>query len=750
MSLMKSQFARYFSAVIGIAAVFLLRLGIIRLAGGDLPYFITFYPIVMVVALFAGLGPGLLSTGASALISFLWIIPPPGDPASHGFSDHVGLVLFMGMGVLMSVVGWNYGRARDNLKAEKRRLYDVLETLPAYVVLLKPDHKILFANRFFRERFGECEGKVCYEFLYGRNLPCENCEPFKVLNNGEKHHWEWTGPDGKNYDVHGFPFRDADDTPLIMEMGIDITDQKKAEEALRDTLDTLEVRVVKRTAELARAKEEWELTFNSVPDLIAILDKNQRIVRVNRAMAERMGVTPDQPVGRFCYECVHGTDHPPHYCPYAQTIADGREHTVEAHEDKLGGFFSISTNALRNEAGEIIGSVHIARDVTKHKHAENERLKSEMRLKRAQEIAHLGSWELDVIGNRLSWSDEVYRIFGLKPQEFGATYEAFLERVHPDDRKAVDDAYSSSLREGRDSYEIEHRIVRRDNGEIRVVHEKCDHVRDDYGRIVRSVGMVHDVTERKRAEAQLKEFYRELEQKVEQKTAELLSVKRLSDIGTLAATVAHELRNPLGVIQLAVENMRRKKLVSGTDEHLVRIEKKLVESNQIIDNLLFYSKIKPPKFEHINLHGVIDECLDTMQTAHKEKNVQLERKFDEVKNVEIEADPLQVKEILSNILNNAYESLKDEGGRIELHALKGDNGLVEIEIKDNGGGIRREDLERVSQPFFSTKSKGTGLGLAICDELINMHGGKMKISSQEGVGTKVNISLPINRNFMGM
>jgi len=130
--------------------------------------------------------------------------------------------------------------------------------------------------------------------------------------------------------------------------------------------------------------------------------------------------------------------------------------------------------------------------------------KSEERLKRSQEIAHLGSWELDLVNNKLSWSDEVYRIFGIQPQEFGATYEAFLEAVLPDDRAAVDAAYSSSLREGRDTYEIEHRVIRKSTGEIRTVHERCEHFRDSSGRIIRSVGMVHDITERKKAEEALR------------------------------------------------------------------------------------------------------------------------------------------------------------------------------------------------------------------------------------------------------
>ncbi|HEX9007078.1 MAG TPA: PocR ligand-binding domain-containing protein [Bacteroidota bacterium] len=127
--------------------------------------------------------------------------------------------------------------------------------------------------------------------------------------------------------------------------------------------------------------------------------------------------------------------------------------------------------------------------------AERERLTGS--LERSQEIAHLGSWELDLETNRLTWSDEVYRIFGLRPQEFGATYEAFLEYVHPEDRAAVHRAYEASIRNNRDIYEIDHRIVRKGTGEVRYVHERCEHVRDASGVIVRSVGMVHDITERK-------------------------------------------------------------------------------------------------------------------------------------------------------------------------------------------------------------------------------------------------------------
>ncbi|MGD9939306.1 MAG: LytS/YhcK type 5TM receptor domain-containing protein [Clostridia bacterium] len=131
-------------------------------------------------------------------------------------------------------------------------------------------------------------------------------------------------------------------------------------------------------------------------------------------------------------------------------------------------------------------------------------------LARSQELAHVGTWELDLKTGNLTWTDEVYRIFGLKVQEFPATYEAFLQHVHPSDRSAVDHAYTESLDKNLDSYEIEHRVVRANTGEERFVHEKCQHTRSSSGRVIRSIGMVQDITERKAAEDRLQANQAEL------------------------------------------------------------------------------------------------------------------------------------------------------------------------------------------------------------------------------------------------
>jgi PAS domain S-box-containing protein len=160
-------------------------------------------------------------------------------------------------------------------------------------------------------------------------------------------------------------------------------------------------------------------------------------------------------------------------------------------------------------------------DFLRHK-AEETLRESENMLRSAQEIAHLGSWELDSATNTLKWSEEIYRIFGLTPGEIKATYKSFLDAVHPDDRALVDAAYSGSVRAGKKMFEIEHRIVKKHSGEEIFVHQKCEHFRDNSGNIVRSIGMVHDITERRRQQEAYRVHARLLQYSVKHSLDDLL------------------------------------------------------------------------------------------------------------------------------------------------------------------------------------------------------------------------------------
>ena len=125
------------------------------------------------------------------------------------------------------------------VRIERQRLQEVLNMLPAYVILLTRDYHVPMANRFFEERFGKAGGRRCFEYLFNRREPCENCETYRVLKTNAPHRWEWTGPDGRNYDVYDFPFTDVDGSSLVMEVGLDITERKRAEQEQRLLRDEL-------------------------------------------------------------------------------------------------------------------------------------------------------------------------------------------------------------------------------------------------------------------------------------------------------------------------------------------------------------------------------------------------------------------------------------------------------------------------------------------------------------------------------
>jgi PAS domain S-box-containing protein len=154
------------------------------------------------------------------------------------------------------------------VKNERKRFLDVLEMLPAYVILLTPDYHVAFDNRFFRERFGESHGRRCFEYLFNRTEPCAVCETYKVLKTMTPHEWEWLGPDGRNYHIYDFPFVDSDGSTLILEMGIDITEQRQAQETLRNINETLDRRVSERTADLSESEARYRLLSESLEETV--------------------------------------------------------------------------------------------------------------------------------------------------------------------------------------------------------------------------------------------------------------------------------------------------------------------------------------------------------------------------------------------------------------------------------------------------------------------------------------------------
>lgn len=249
-------------------------------------------------------------------------------------------------------------------------------------------------------------------------------------------------------------------------------------------------------------------------------------------------------------------------------------------------------------------------------------------------------------------------------------------------------------------------------------------IKDEDGKITALILILLDVTVRKKTEI------------------ELGIAKRLSDIGSLATTVAHELRSPLGVIQGTVYNVKKKNKDEKLINNMNRIERKISESEKIINNLLNYSRIKLPELKNIHFYNFLNECVNDIKRQNMNTEIEIRMEYESLKDIKIQIDPFQIREVFMNILNNAFQSFPDNKGSIKIRGYI-DSGYININIKDNGEGIDNEDLDKLFEPFFTKKSKGTGLGLTICRELINLHKGNIEIESKKGKGTVVHISFPL-------
>jgi PAS domain S-box-containing protein len=270
-------------------------------------------------------------------------------------------------------------QAYTAVQAERQRLYDVLQTLPVYVVLLSQDYQVTFANRFFEQRYGKAHGRPCHKYLFDRDTPCEVCETYKVLKTAGSLDWRWTGPDDHDYEIHDFPFTDTDGSPMIMEVGIDITEMNRAKRALHETNALLELRVAERTAELKVAQQEAEqardllqIAMDNAPALMSYIDKDCRYRRVNKNYERWFGYGNEQIYGRHMRE-VLGEMMWQTLSPYIERVLAGEQVAFELQAPYIEGrpswvyaTYSPDFDAKRQVRGFV---VHVL-DISEHKRAE--------------------------------------------------------------------------------------------------------------------------------------------------------------------------------------------------------------------------------------------------------------------------------------------------------------------------------------------------------------------------------------------
>jgi two-component system sporulation sensor kinase A len=420
--------------------------------------------------------------------------------------------------------------------------------------------------------------------------------------------------------------------------------------------------------------------------------------------------------------------------------------TVRRRKDGQDIYVSMSISPINDQSGSLIGYSTIARDISERKKTETALRESESRFRNMADTAPVMIW--------MSGRDTLFNFFNKALFDFtGQTPErgmgsGWTDHIHPDDVQRYRDRYLTAF-DHREKFTIDYRL-RRWDGEYRWVLD-TGVPRINGGKFEGYIGSCVDITEQKLAEEVLARQAESLKKSVEERSRELNKAQeelkkanRLAEIGTLAATVAHELRNPLGVIQMAAFNLKRRHQELAEDRHITNIEKKVWEGERIINNLLTYASIKVPRYEEIPLVKTLDDCLTAIQNRFQDATVTVERRYDVEPMFSIEADQLQMIEVFNNILMNAYQAFPEKKGTLQLQVARHE-GSVKVLVKDSGMGIEQEDMDKVFVPFFTKKAKGTGLGLAICNELVHLHNGTIEIASEIGKGTTVIVDFPIRQ-----
>jgi len=399
--------------------------------------------------------------------------------------------------------------------------------------------------------------------------------------------------------------------------------------------------------------------------------------------------------------------------------------TLHLKKDGTPVNVSIHITILKDEDGVVQQRIANIVDITEQKRIEKKISENELRLNEAQKVAKIGSWEVEFPELKLHWSDEVYRIFELTSGDLEPSYEYFLSLIHPDDRELVGNMYNKSI-QTHTPYDVVHRLLMKD-GRIKYVQERGETNYDKEGQPLKSIGTVKDITEKMEVEKEL-QFQRE----------QLFRSEKMVAMGEMIENIAHQWRQPLTVISAMTSGMavkhelgilKEEEILSYTDRILIQTG----YLSKTIDD--FRNFIKGEKEENIfNIASLFAKTLSIVDSSLKAHHIQLITNIDA--SLEMRGYENELMQAFINIINNAKDALVEnetiKTKYIFIEAKSKDN-RYEICIKDNGGGIPPLVMNRIFEPYFTTKhkSQGTGLGLAMTYKIITeVHKGTITASNE--------------------
>ncbi len=626
-------------------------------------------------------------------------------------------------------------RVEAALRASEERFRSLVTLLPQTVYEADVNGRITFVNDSAVEIFGytkaEFEGMSIADLLSEEDAPKAMESVFRVLA-GEKVGASEYLVKRKNGETAAVMVQSdavrGDDGRVLGMRGIviDITESKRAGEALRLEHDQL------------------LSVFDSIGEAIYVTDVDTyEVLYANKYLRELIG---HDPLGKKCFVEFQGLEEPCAFCsnPIIKKLA-GRPYRWEFHNPQLDRDYVLFDRLIKWPDGRDV-RFEMAIDVTERKIAEDALRASEERYRNLFESAG------DAIFIIEADSGKIVDANGRAATLSGLSVGDLVGKRHCDlypeqERELLCSIFDEPTGGGREFTRLAH-VEHVDGYEVPVqISARYLHMKDAdvYLAIFR------DITELKDIERAMKDDEGGLASLVSERTMELGralkqldDARRLADIGTLAATVAHELRNPLGVISTALYNIRSKNDNRELDRHILNIEKKVVESDRIIRNLLSYTKIKMPVLSEAKLSEILENALEHIAAKYVDLNATLEKQYTCPTEASMRLDVDQIGELVTNLIDNAYQALAEAKGERWLIVGCGRcEGNGHIWVEDSGEGMSDGQVKRAFEPFYSSRVHGIGLGLALCRQIVDLHGGKIEVKSEKGRGTRVDVYLPI-------
>ncbi len=390
---------------------------------------------------------------------------------------------------------------------------------------------------------------------------------------------------------------------------------------------------------------------------------------------------------------------------------------------------------IQNEQGEITNAIGISTDITERKEAENKLKENEEELRLIFNASPIGICTVDLLGNFVTTNVAYERMVGYSKEELRGL--SFFDVTHPDDRPKNKKLFQDMFSLKTTNFSINKKYIRKDGATIEVVVNATG-VMDAKGNARFGTAFVKDITERKQAEKEKAEMQQQLFQS-----------SKLAAIGELAAGVAHEINNPLAIINsygTIISSALTKMGVN--DEELksyIKIQKESVTRiTNIVDGLRTYARIDAGNEEIFNVNDIVRGSIDLIQNVYQKNDNTLFEQLVHQKDLYIHGNKGRFQQILMNLFSNAKDAMKDNGGgTITIELSEVDQNVI-ISVSDQGDGITQENMDKIFGTFFTTKEvgKGTGMGLSIVSSLVKGLNGKIKVESEEGKGAKFIMTLP--------